>query len=501
MEHDIALEFRNATKQYPGVLALDQVNLSVRRGEIHALAGENGAGKSTLIKSCDGAVTLTDGEILVNGQSFRRMTPLIAEQNGISVIYQELNSVNDLDVAENIFLGNEIRRGPFIDKKAMIRRSAELLEELKIDIDPTAVVGDLSVGYKQMIEIAKALSHNTRILIMDEPTAALTNSEIVKLLDVVMQLKKRGVTIIYITHRMNEIFQISDRVSVLRDGKMIKTLETGSTNVQELIRLMVGRDMSSVYPPRTPSVKDEIILDVRNLTGNGDFDISFSVHRGELFGIAGLIGAGRTELAQMIFGVAPVSSGEIQWKGKTIRFHSPQQAISQGVFLLPEDRKEQGCLLPLSIRDNISVSSIEKVSAWIVINREKEREVAQKYTDELRIKTPSLEQQLKNLSGGNQQKVIIAKALATDPELLIFDEPTRGIDVGAKREIYQICNDLLDAGKTIIMISSEMEELIGMCDRIMVLSEGHASGILKREEFSQETIMELASRQFTHAQE
>lgn len=493
---DFILQLKNITKTYPGVKALKAVDLNIRRGEIHAIVGENGAGKSTLIKSCTGAVIPDEGEIVINGSKFERMTPQLADAHGIAVIYQELNSVNDLIVAENVFLGNEIRKGILVDKKEMIRRSAEIFKQLEIDIDPKAVVGELSVGYKQMVEIAKALSHDAKLLIMDEPSAPLTNNEIEKMFAIVEKLKSQGVTIIYITHRMNEIFRLSDRVSVMRDGEMITTMETKDTNVDKLITLMVGREMNATFPKRENTIKEDVLLEVEHLSGNGLLDISFKLRRGELLGLAGLIGAGRTELAQLIFGVEKKNSGKIMWKGKEVNFKTPKDAIDEGIYLVPEDRKEQGCLLPLSIHENVTVSSLKRLSKATVINKKQALELSEDYRGKLNIKTPSLLQIVNNLSGGNQQKVVLAKALATDPELIIFDEPTRGIDVGAKQEIYKICNQLLDEGKTIIMISSEMEELLGMCDRILVIAEGHLSGEVLRSDFSQERIMELASAEF-----
>ena len=493
---DYILQLKNITKTYPGVKALKEVNLDVERGEIHAICGENGAGKSTLIKSCTGAVIPDEGEIVMNGKSYASMTPVLAETEGIAVIYQELNSVNDLTVAENVFLGNEIKRGILVDKEAMNRKTAEIFKQLELEIDPRTMVGDLSVGYKQMVEIAKALSRNAELLIMDEPSAPLTNNEIDKLFVIIDKLKKQGVTIIYISHRMNEIFQLSDRISVMRDGEMIKTLLTKETNIDELITCMVGRAMNATFPKREKTQHDETILKVEHLSGNGLNDISFELKKGELLGLAGLIGAGRTELAQLLFGVKKRTEGKIVWKGKEVNYRNPRDAIKDGIYLVPEDRKEQGCLLPLSIHENITVSSLKTLSSMSVIDKKAAQSLSEEYKKKLEIKAPSLFQAVENLSGGNQQKVVVAKALATTPDLIIFDEPTRGIDIGAKQEIYKICNHLLEEGKTIIMISSEMEELLGMCDRILVIAEGHLSGIIDRELFSQETIMGYASAEY-----
>ncbi|MBA4698320.1 MAG: sugar ABC transporter ATP-binding protein [Ruminococcus sp.] len=487
------LELKNITKRFPGVVALNEVSLDVRAGEIHALCGENGAGKSTLIKTCTGAVIPDMGEIVVEGRSYTSMTPQLADKCGIAVIYQELNSVGDLCAAENVFLGNEIRKGIVVDKKVMAEKAAKVFESLNIKIDPYEMVKDLTVGYRQMIEIAKAMVHNAKILIMDEPSAPLTNNETETLFTLVEDLRKKGVGIVYISHRMPEIFRLSDRITVMRDGQKIQTMDAGNTNNDELIKLMVGRELTSTFPERKNMIEDNILLDVQNITGNGVKDISFQLKKGEILGLAGLVGAGRTELAELIFGVKKAESGKIIWKGQEVHFNCPKQAIRAGIILCPEDRKQQGVCLPLSIWDNAIMASLEGISKGPVVNHKKAEEICQHYKEKLQIKTPSLDQAVKNLSGGNQQKVVLAKGLATSPELVIFDEPTRGIDVGAKYEIYKLLNALIEEGKTIIMISSEMEELMGMADRIIVLAEGEHQGELNREEFSQEQIMQYAS--------
>lgn len=493
---EVILQLKNITKRFPGVVALNNVSFDVRAGEIHALCGENGAGKSTLIKTCTGAVIPDEGEIVIDGQSFKQMTPQLADKYGIAVIYQELNSVGDLSASENVFLGNEIRRGVLVDKKEMARRSAEVFESLNIKINPYELVKNLTVGYRQMIEIAKAVSHNARVLIMDEPSAPLTNNETENMFALVEQLKKKGVAIVYISHRMPEIFRLSDRITVMRDGQYIQTLHTQETSNEELIKLMVGRELSATFPPRKTMVSEEVLLKAENLTGNGVKNISFELKKGEILGFAGLIGAGRTELAELIFGVKEIESGTLTWKGKEVKFHCPQEAIAAGIVLCPEDRKNQGLCLPMNIRDNISLSSARRLSRFCVLDWKKVDEISNSYKEKLQIKTPGLFQQAKNLSGGNQQKVVLAKGLATSPELVIFDEPTRGIDVGAKYEIYKLLNSLIEEGKTIIMISSEMEELIGMADRIIVLAEGHYGGEIRKEEFSQQLIMEYASKSY-----
>ena len=491
---DNILELKHITKLYPGVVALNDVSLEVRRGEILALVGENGAGKSTLIKTCSGAITPTQGEIVINGKSFTGMTPQTSEQNGIGVIYQEFNLVGDLSVAENIFLGRAIRKGMVIDLKAMERESKKILDSLNIKINPKTLVKTLSVGYQQMVEIAKAVSQNAKLLIMDEPSAPLTSAEVEAMFAIVDKLKAGGVSIIYISHRLDEIFRLADRITILRDGQYVTTLNTDETNKDELVKYMVGRQLTEVYPKRVEiCVKDEVIFEAVNVSGNGDKNISFKIHRGEVLGLGGLVGAGRTEFAELMFGMRPKTAGKFIFKGKEISPKTPKDAIELGIGLVPEDRKKEGALLGMSIRCNINMPIYQRISKGTVINEKKEEEIAQTYRKEISIKTPTLDQLVKNLSGGNQQKVILAKWLAADSELLIFDEPTRGIDVGAKQEIYTLINHLVEQGKTVLMISSEMEELMGMSDRILILAEGNMTGELNKSEFNQERIMQLAS--------
>ena len=473
---------------------LNDVSLEVRRGEILALVGENGAGKSTLIKTCSGAITPTQGEIVINGKSFTGMTPQTSEQNGIGVIYQEFNLVGDLSVAENIFLGRAIRKGMVIDLKAMERESKKILDSLNIKINPKTLVKTLSVGYQQMVEIAKAVSQNAKLLIMDEPSAPLTSAEVEAMFAIVDKLKAGGVSIIYISHRLDEIFRLADRITILRDGQYVTTLNTDETNKDELVKYMVGRQLTEVYPKRDEiCVKDEVIFEAVNVSGNGDKNISFKIHRGEVLGLGGLVGAGRTEFAELMFGMRQKTAGKFIFKGKEISPKTPKDAIELGIGLVPEDRKKEGALLGMSIRCNINMPIYQRISKGTVINEKKEEEIAQTYRKEISIKTPTLDQLVKNLSGGNQQKVILAKWLAADSELLIFDEPTRGIDVGAKQEIYTLINHLVEQGKTVLMISSEMEELMGMSDRILILAEGNMTGELNKSEFDQERIMQLAS--------
>ena len=486
------LALKDITKHYPGVLALDRVSLDFVPGEVHALLGENGAGKSTLIKVIAGAIEPDGGAIRMGGQEFARMNPHLARSLGVEVIYQEFNLVPSLSVAENIFLGDKTGKGVLVDTKVMVQRARDVFRQFAIDIDPHALVRDLPSAQQQIVEIAKAVSKNVRILIMDEPTAPLTVNEVESMFEIVRQLKARGVTILYISHRLEEIFRIADKVSVLRDGRYIATRRTQATNRQELISLMVGRELKESYPARQ-GAPDAVALEVRGLTGNGDVDISFQVRKGEILGLSGLVGAGRTELARVIFGAEPAESGEILLDGKPVQIRSPHDAIALGIGLIPEDRKTQGVFLDMDVKWNISFTQVRQLSRYAVVDGRRELTLAEKFRDLLRIKTPSLDQQVKNLSGGNQQKVVLAKSLAAQSKVLIFDEPTRGIDVGAKQEIYNLMCELANDGIAIIMISSDMEELLGMADRVIVLCEGRIAGEVPRAQFSQNEILDLAS--------
>ena len=494
MSEDYVLELEHIRKEYPGVVALKDVTLQLGRGEVLGLIGENGAGKSTLIKCCSGAVIPTSGKIKVNGKEFDRMTPQLAAENGIAIIYQEFNNVGELSAAENLFLGRPIRNGIMIDRKAMEAEAAKAFAQLQIKIDPRELVKNLSVGYQQMIEIAKAIQQNAKVLIMDEPSAPLTSNEVENMFKVVELLRTQGVSIIYISHRLEEIFRLSDRIEVIRDGEYVTTLITPEATVDELIRLMVGREMTQKYPPRKDCIDEKnVVLELKNVTGNGDHNMSLKVHAGEVLGLGGLVGAGRTELAEVIFGAKPKESGQILLHGREINPKSPREAIDLGIALVPEDRKRHGALLTNSIKNNINMPIYERISKASVIDSGTEKKTAEKYRKEIQIKCPTINQLVKNLSGGNQQKVILGKWLAADSTLIIFDEPTRGIDVGAKFEIYKLINDLVESGRSVLMISSEMEELIGMSDRIIVLAEGQMTGELEKEEFNADTIMAYAS--------
>ena len=494
MSEEYVLELEHIRKEYPGVVALKDVTLQLRPGEVLGLIGENGAGKSTLIKCCSGAVIPTSGKIKVNGKEFDRMTPQLAAENGIAIIYQEFNNVGELSAAENLFLGRPIRNGIMIDRRAMEEEAAKAFDQLQIKINPRELVKNLSVGYQQMIEIAKAIQQNAKVLIMDEPSAPLTNNEVENMFKVVELLREQGVSIIYISHRLEEIFRLSDRIEVIRDGEYVTTLITPQATVDELIKLMVGREMTQKYPTRKPCIDyNNVLLELKDVCGNGDENMSLKIHAGEVLGLGGLVGAGRTELAEVIFGSKPKESGQIILKGKEINPKSPREAIDLGIALVPEDRKRHGALLTNSIKNNINMPIYERISRASVINSSVEKANAEKYRKDIQIKCPSINMLVKNLSGGNQQKVILGKWLAADSQLIIFDEPTRGIDVGAKYEIYKLINDLVESGRSVLMISSEMEELIGMSDRIIVLAEGKMTGELQKDEFNADTIMAFAS--------
>lgn len=495
MEERNILELKHISKQYTGVKALDDVSISFRRGEVHALMGENGAGKSTLIKTLSGAIQPNDGEIVFEGTTYTHMEPHQAMELGIHVIYREFNMMPELSVAENIFMGQQLGGGVLFNKSITEERAQKILDGMHVKINAKETVKNLSVANMQLVEIAKALTRDVKVLVMDEPTAPLTDAEVETLFEIVQMLKSKGVTIIYISHRIAEVFQISDRVSVLRDGRFIKTVMTNDVDRDELIRLMVGREVSDTYPKRD-FAPGEVVLELRDVCGNGVENVSFAVRSGEIFGLSGLVGAGRTETMRMIFGADPIDSGEVLLNGQPVHPKHPAEAVKLGIGLIPEDRKQQGLLLDLPIFTNISMATMRDISRFTVVNSRAEKENVNRLVEAVTIKTPSIAQLVRNLSGGNQQKVVLAKWLAANCKVLIFDEPTRGIDVGARHEIYKLMNELCRQGIAIVMISSDMEEILGMSDRIMVLCEGHQAGILEREAFSQETILSLASGQY-----
>ena len=493
MTENLILETKNISKGFPGVQALNDVEFSLRKGEVHALIGENGAGKSTFIKILTGAHLPDEGEIILDGRPLANLTPHQAMVSGISAIYQEFNLVPYLSVAENMYFGREFVKTGFLDMEKMNDSASAIFKEMGVDINPKTKVSELSVAYKQLVEIGKAVSQHSRILILDEPTAALTNSETENLFKLIKKLQNEGVSIIYISHRLEELQIIADRITVFRDGEYIKTVGIDETDRKGLISLMVGRELGVDFPKPAKST-DETVLEVKNLnTDNFLKNINFKLKKGEILGFGGLVGAGRTEVARALFGLDRIETGEIFINGKKVENRNPGAAIANGIGLIPEDRKDQGVLLNLSIRENIGYTFINRITDWIFVNRRKEKKLVDEFTKKLAIKCSSTEQRVSNLSGGNQQKVVLAKWLAGDCDVLIFDEPTRGIDVGAKQEIYSLIRDLAESGKGIILISSEMPELIGMSERILVMHEGVIEGELQATEVSQEKILDLAS--------
>lgn len=487
------LALKNITKDYPGVKALDDVSISFKKGEVHALIGENGAGKSTFIKTISGAIKPTSGTIVYAGKEYPYLEPKQAIDMGIAVVYQELIQFEALSVADNIFMGVESEsKGIVVNEKERCEKAKKLLAKFDCDVNPATLIRELSIANRQIVELAKAMVRNAKIVIMDEPTAAITVSEQEKLYQVVKQLKTDGVTVIYISHRLEELFEICDRVSVLRDGQYVTTVGINEIDKQDMIRFMVGRELLNAYPPKKPA-KSEVVLEVENLTGNGVEGINFQLHKGEILGFAGLVGAGRTELMHLIFGNVKKTSGTIKVKGKEVDLSSANDGMKAGIGLIPEDRKSQGCFIDKPIFWNISISNIDRLTKRGVVDRKAEMKLAEEYKGRLKIKTPFLKQLTSGLSGGNQQKVVIAKVLASNPDILIFDEPTRGIDIGARHEIYLLMNELAESGKSILMVSSDMEELLGMSERIIVLHEGHQAGEIRKEEFSQERVLSFAS--------
>lgn len=481
---------RNITKTYPGVVALKDFSIQFEKGEVHALLGENGAGKSTLIKIISGAIEPDCGLVVIDGHEFSRLDPHASRQHGIAVIYQEFSLVDSLTIAQNIFLGSE--SGFLVNYDDLNRRVIELFNNIGVGLDPRIKVRTLSPAQKQLVEIAKAVARDAKILIMDEPTAPLSASEVDTLFSIIVKLKRSGVTVIYISHRIEELFQISDRVTVMRDGQFVKTLSTRQTNRQELINLMVGRELREYYP-RRKAIIGKPVLEVQNICGNGDIDISFTLHHGEILGIAGLVGSGRTELVNLIYGTTPKDGGRVMIFGNYVQIRNPREAIANGIGLIPEDRKNHGCILNSDIFFNINLSVFNKFAKNYLLDFDRMRKTAQNFSIALSIRTPGLQQRVRNLSGGNQQKVVLAKTLAAESNILIFDEPTRGIDVGTKQEIYKLMVELVEQGKSIIMISSEMEELLGMSDRLIVLYEGRLMGEIPRERFDQTYVIEMAS--------
>ena len=498
---EVILTMKDIDKSFPGVHALDHVNFEVKRGEVHALMGENGAGKSTLMKVLTGIYQKDSGTITYKGKETEFHNTREAQDAGVVIVHQELNMIGDLTVAQNIFIGREPKKGIRVDDKKMIEDSKKLFQDLNIEIDPREKMSNLTVGKQQMCEIAKAISHKAEVIIFDEPSAALTEKEIADLFEIIKDLRKKGLGIVYISHRMDEIKVITDRVTVMRDGGYVGTLITAESSKEDIINMMVGRVIyedpkeHSMVAPDAP-----VVLKVEHLNaGKMVQDVSFELHKGEILGFSGLMGAGRTETARALFGADPKQSGTISIMDKSgqlreVTINSPQDAVKYGIGYLSEDRRRYGVVVQKSVNENTTLATMEQFTSGIFINKAKEKEVSEKYIKELATKTPNGDQLVVNLSGGNQQKVVIAKWLTRDSDILIFDEPTRGIDVGAKNEIYKLMSKLAAEGKSIIMISSEMTEILRMSDRIIVMCEGKVTGNIDISEATQEHIMDKATR-------
>ncbi|MDF2594795.1 MAG: D-xylose transporter ATP-binding protein [Clostridia bacterium] len=489
------LELRNIEKSFPGVKALGNVNFSVKKGTVHVLCGENGAGKSTLMKIINGIYQPDQGQILINGKEVKINNPIEARKYGISMIFQELNYIPEITVEQSMFLGNEpTNRFGKIDWKKVRSETLRLLEQEKLQYHPTTQLKDLTISDIQMLEILKAVSYGSDTIIMDEPTSAITRNEVEILFGKIAELKDKGVSIIYISHKMEEIFRIADEITILRDGVMIDTRPTSELTIDKVIALMVGREMSSIYPKEEVAI-GESVLEVRNLTNETVFsDISFDVKKGEIVGFAGLMGAGRSEVARAIFGLDEFSCGQILIKGKEVKINKVIDSINHGMVMLSEDRKRYGIIGVRGVRENVALSKLEKFIYKGRLHTKDENDAVSGICKRMNVKTPSLETSIDSLSGGNQQKVMLARWMLCEPDILILDEPTRGIDVGAKYEIYKLITELVKEGRSIVMISSELPELIGMCDRIYVMSGGKITGELGNKEFTQENIMKLATK-------
>lgn len=493
MDEQVVLQMKGVKKYFPGVKALDGVDFELRKGEIHALLGENGAGKSTLIKILTGLYSMTEGSIHIKGEEVHMKSVKDARDNRIAAIHQEICLVPYVSVARNIYLGRELKnKFGLMDDKTMEAETQKLLDRLGMDIDASKEVRQYSIAQQQLIEIAKALALDAEILLMDEPTSSLTEKEVTGLFETIRRLKENGTSIIYISHRMEELFELSDRVTVLRDGQYIDTYVTADTNREELVAAMVGRQLTDFYV-KDSVPQDEVFMEVKNLSHAGVFqDVSFTLKKGEILGVSGMVGAGRSEVARAIVGIDKKTGGEVLLEGKVLDIQKPIDAINAGVVLIPENRKEEGLVLENSVRFNTTLAVLKEFIRGIIWNRKKEESMVEEHINALKIRTPHQEQLILNLSGGNQQKVVIAKWLATAPKVLIMDEPTRGVDVGAKAEIYTIMNDLAKQGISIIMISSDLPEIINMSDRVLVMREGKLAGILEKDEIGQEQIMRYA---------
>ena len=484
------------SKSFPGVKALDKVQLKVRPGTVHALMGENGAGKSTLMKCLFGVYIEDEGDIYINGVKSNFINPKQAMDNGVAMVHQELNQVLQRNVMDNIWLGRYPSKGGVINEKIMYDETKKIFDELEINVDPRTKMAKLSVSERQMVEIAKAVSYNAKILVLDEPTSSLAEQEVRHLFRIINKLRKKGCGMIYISHKMEEILEISDDVTIMRDGKWIDTIEAKNLTTDKIIKLMVGRDLTNRFPPKT-NKPGEVILEVNNLTGAYEpavKDASFKLRKGEILGVAGLVGSRRTELLETIFGIRSKASGEVKLHGNLVNNSTSRQAIKNGFALLTEERRATGIFGQLDIKFNTMIANIDGYSKFGVLDNKKMTEDTKWTIDSMKVKTPSQKTAIRTLSGGNQQKVIIGRWLLTKPEILLLDEPTRGIDVGAKYEIYQLIIDLANKGKGVIVVSSEMPELIGICDRILVMSNGRVAGVDDTDKLSQEDIMTLAAK-------
>ncbi|WP_107571858.1 sugar ABC transporter ATP-binding protein [Clostridioides difficile] len=491
---NIILKLSNIAKEFPGVKALDNVNFELFHGEVHALLGENGAGKSTMIKILTGAHSKTSGKFIFQDKEIENISPDVSKKIGINAIYQELTVFDELTVAQNIFMGKEINGKVLTNDKKMNEEAKNIFDNIGIDVNPNSLVKELSIAQKQMVEIARVLSSETKVLIMDEPTSSISKKETEILFRLIKDLKDSGVSIIYISHRMEELFEICDRITIMRDGKTVSTLNTKDvSSEEELVNLMIDRKLDQFFPKRKVEIKEEIMR-VENLTKNNVFnDVSFNIRKGEILGIGGLVGSKRSEIVEAIFGLRTYDSGKIYLNNEEVKFKTPSDAIENGLGLITEDRKGTGLFLQMSVKENTTMAGLKKISKFkSIIDRKKEKEILEKYIEALRIKTPHMNQVIQSLSGGNQQKAIIARWLLLQPDILIMDEPTRGIDVNAKAEIYNLMGNLVESGVSIIMISSEIPELISMSDRIMVMREGHISGFLEGEEMVENNVLKLA---------
>ena len=492
MANELFLEVKEVSKSFPGVMALKRVSLQVKKGLVLALVGENGAGKSTLMKILSGIQRMDGGEILIEGKNVNISGPIASQKLGISIIYQELNSLLNMDVAENIFLGREKKKKSLADKKTMHIEAAKLIKRVGLEIDTQVKLSELSTAQKQMIEVAKALSFNAKLIIMDEPTSSLTEVETQTLFGIIRKLKEEGVAVIFISHRMKEIFEISDEIAVMRDAEMICTLDAAKTDENEVISNMVGREVKDIFA-KSPAEIGDVMLEVKNLNTHKLLkDINFSVRKGEILGFAGLVGAGRSEVMRAVFGIDKKTSGDIFINGKPVKIKTTTDAIKHEIGFLPEDRKEQALILMMSVERNITLAALEKFKKGLFLNKKKENKAAVTHIKALGIRTPSEEQIVSNLSGGNQQKVVIGKWMEIQPKIFILDEPTRGIDVKSKKEIHALMSEMAKQGVAIIMISSELPEILGMSDRIIVMHDGRITCDIDREGATQELVMKFA---------